>query len=68
MQSRAKALSSSPLYSISGVTQVTMQSGITVSEGTELFDGMANINGTINGGSSVSLSNYTSSGGGPGGW
>ena len=46
----------------------TLQSGITVSEGTELFDGMANINGTINGGSSVSLSNYTSSGGGPGGW
>ena len=46
----------------------TLQSGVTVSEGTELFDGMANINGTINGGSSVSLSNYTSSGGGPGGW
>ena len=46
----------------------TLQSRITVSEGTELFDGMANINGTINGGSSVSLSNYTSSGGGPGGW
>ena len=46
----------------------TLQSGITVSEGTELFDGMANINGTINGGSSVSLSNYTSTGGGPGGW
>lgn len=46
----------------------TLQSGITVSEGTELFDGIANINGTINGGSSVSLSNYTSSGGGPGGW
>ena len=47
----------------------TLKSGITVSEGTELFDGMANINGTIDGGSSVSLSNYTpSSGGGPGGW
>jgi len=46
----------------------TLQSGVTVSGGSELFDGMANINGTIDGGSSVSLSNYTSSGGGPGGW
>ena len=46
----------------------TLQSGITVSEGTELFDGMASVNGTIDGGSSVTLSNYTSSGGGPGGW
>ena len=46
----------------------TLKSGVTVSGGTELFDGMANVNGTIDGGSNVSLSNYTSSGGGPGGW
>ena len=46
----------------------TLKSGVTVSGGTELFDGMGNINGTIDGGSNVSLSNYTSSGGGPGGW
>ena len=47
----------------------TLKSGVTVSGGTELFDGMGNVNGTIDGGSNVSLSNYTpSSGGGPGGW
>ena len=47
----------------------TLKSGVTVSGGTELFDGMANINGTVSNGSNVSLSNYTSSsGGGPGGW
>ena len=46
----------------------TLKSGVTVSGGTEMFDGMGNINGTIDGGSNVSLSNYTSSGGGPGGW
>ena len=46
----------------------TLKSGVTVSGGTELFDGMGNVNGTIDGGSNVTLSNYTSSGGGPGGW
>ena len=47
----------------------TLKSGVTVSGGTELFDGMGNINGTVSNGSNVSLSNYTSSsGGGPGGW
>ena len=45
-----------------------LKSGVTVSGGTELFDGLANINGTVSGGSSVSLSNYTPSSGGPGGW
>ena len=46
----------------------TLYSGVTVSDGTDYFDGMANIGGSVSGGSSVSLSNYTSSGGGPGGW
>ena len=47
----------------------TLQSGVTVSEGTEYFGGMANIGGTVSGGSSVTLSNYSSgSDGGPGGW
>ena len=44
-----------------------LKSGVTVSGGTEYFDGAANIGGTVSGGSSVSLSSYTSSGGGPGG-
>jgi hypothetical protein len=44
-----------------------LKSGVTVSGGTAYFDGAANIGGTVSGGSSVSLSSYTSSGGGPGG-
>ena len=43
-----------------------LQSGVTVSGGTSYFDGAANIGGTVSGGSSVTLSDYTSSGG-PGG-
>lgn len=45
-----------------------LQSGVTASGGTELFDGMCNINGTVSGGTSVSLSNYSSNSGGGGGW
>ena len=44
----------------------TLTSGVTVSGGTEYFDGAANIGGSVSGGNSVTLSNYTSSGG-PGG-
>jgi hypothetical protein len=44
----------------------TLTSGVTVSGGAEYFAGSANIGGTVSGGSSVTLSNYTSSGG-PGG-
>jgi hypothetical protein len=40
----------------------SLKSGITVSGGTEYFSGMANIGGTVSGGSTVSLSNYSSSG------
>ena len=43
-----------------------LQSGVTVSGGISYFDGAANIGGTVSGGSSVTLSDYTSSGG-PGG-
>ena len=43
-----------------------LQSGVTVSGGTAYFDGVANIGGTVSGGSSVTLSDYTSSSG-PGG-
>ena len=41
-----------------------LQSGVTVSGGTEYFGGMANVGGSISGGSQVSLNNY--SGGGRG--
>ena len=40
----------------------TLQSGGTVTGGTEYFEGAANIGGTVSGGSSVTLSNYTSGG------
>ena len=45
----------------------TLKSGVTVSDGTAYFDGLANIGGTVTGGTNVSLSNYSNSGG-PGGW
>ena len=41
----------------------TLKSGVSVSEGTEYFSGLANIGGTVTGGSNVSLSNYSSGGG-----
>ena len=41
----------------------TLKSGVTVSDGTEYFEGMANIGGTVTGGSNVTLSNYSSGGG-----
>ena len=41
----------------------TLKSGVTVSEGTEYFSGLANIGGTVSGGTSVTLSNYSSGGG-----
>ena len=43
-----------------------MNSGITVAEGTSMLDGMVNIDGTVSGGTNVTLSNYTSSSGGGG--
>ena len=43
-----------------------LKSGVTVSGGTAYFDGAANIGGAVSGGSSVTLSDYTNSGG-PGG-
>lgn len=54
---------------VSTSATTTLKSGVTVSGGTEYFDGMANIGGTVSGGTSVSLSTYSSGsqGGGPGG-
>ena len=43
-----------------------LQSGVTVSGGTEYFGGMANIGGSVSGGSSVTLSDYSGGNSGPG--
>lgn len=40
----------------------TLQSGVTITGGTEYFEGAANIGGEVSGGSNVTLSNYTSGG------
>ena len=65
---------------VSGASQPTLKSGVTVSGGTSLFEGMLITDGSISGGSSVKLSSYTSGNGGgfgpggggpgsrPGGW
>ena len=54
---------------VSGSSQPTLKSGVTVSGGTSIFSGMGSINPTVSNGSSVTLSSYSSSssGGGPGG-
>ena len=57
--------SSTLVVSTSGTT--TLKSGVSVSGGTEYFSGAANIGGSVSGGSTVSLSQYTSSGSGSGG-
>ena len=41
----------------------SLKSGVTVTDGTEYFGGMANIGGTVTSGTSVTLSNYSSGGG-----
>ena len=61
---------------VSGASQPTLQSGVSLSGGTSCFGGLAISGGTVSGGSSVSLSSYTGGnsmgggpgGGGPGGW
>jgi hypothetical protein len=55
---------------VSGASQPTLQSGVSVSGGTSYFGGLGISGGTVSGGSSVSLSSYSGSnsmGGGPGG-
>ena len=49
---------------VSASAKPTVKSGVTVSGGTSIFGGMGNIDPTVTGGSSVSLSNYTGGGGG----
>ncbi len=52
---------------VSGASQPTLKSGVTVSGGTSIFDGVAYTGATFTGGSNVTLSSYTGGGGGPGG-
>ena len=61
---------------VSGASQPTLLSGVSISGGTSYFGGLGINGGTVSGGSSVSLSSYTGGnsmggspgGGGPGGW
>ena len=52
---------------VSGASQPTLKSGVTVSSGTKIFDGAGYTDATVTGGSSVNLSSYTGGGSGPGG-
>ena len=67
---------------VSGTSQPTLKSGVSISGGTSYFGGIGHVDGTVSGGSSVILSSYTGSigmgdggqpgggqpGGGPAGW
>lgn len=55
---------------VSGASQPAIHSGVTVSGGSGLFNGMLSVDASISGGTAVTLSAYTNStgmGGGPGG-
>lgn len=55
---------------VSGGSQPVLKSGVTVQDGTSLFEGMLITNGSVSGGSQVTLSSYTGGNGGgfgPGG-
>ena len=47
---------------VSGSSKPTVKSGVTVSNGTSIFNGMGSVDPTISGGTSVSLSSYSNSG------
>ena len=56
---------------VSGNTQPSLKSGISITGGTAYFGGLGIVGGTVSSGSSVSLTSYTggnSMGGNPGGW
>ena len=60
---------------VSGASQPTLLSGVSINGGTSHFGGLGITGGTVSGGSSVSLSSYSGGGsmgggpgGGPGGW
>ena len=60
-------MGSNLVVSTAGTTE--LKKGVTVSEGTQIWNGLGYVDATVTGGSTVSLSSYTSSGGGgfPGG-
>ncbi|MBO4561738.1 MAG: carbohydrate-binding domain-containing protein [Bacteroidaceae bacterium] len=51
---------------VSGASTPTLNSGVTATGGTSYYDGMMIIDGSVSGGSSVSLSSYTGGNGGGG--
>ena len=51
---------------VSGSSQPTLQSAVSITGGTSYFGGLATIGASVSGGSSVSLSSYTGNSGGPG--
>ena len=51
---------------VSGSSQPTLQSAVSITGGTTYFGGLATIGASVSGGSSVSLSSYTGNSGGPG--
>ena len=55
---------------VSGASKPTLKSGVTVSSGTKIFDGVGCPGAVISGGSNVTLSSYSGGGGGgfPGRW
>ena len=52
---------------VSGASKPEVKSNVTVSGGTEIFGGYGVLKGAVSGGTAVTLSSYTNSGGGPGG-
>lgn len=54
---------------VSGSSQPEVKSNVSVSGGTQIFNGMGVVDGTVSGGSTVSLSKYSGGNSGPGaGW
>lgn len=53
---------------VSGASQPSVKSGVTVNGGTSRLGGMMIEGGSVSGGSSVSLSTYSGGNSGPGGW
>ena len=51
---------------VSGASQPTLKSNVTVSSGVSIFNGMGYVGASVSGGTSVSISAYTGNGG-PGG-
>ena len=51
---------------VSGASQPSLKSNVTVNSGTVIFDGVGYTNASVSNGSSVSLSTYTGGGGGHG--